>query len=71
MTAIVYAIEALRLIPNLVAAGVDIYGYVAYTSEKLKEMQAEDRDPSDEEWDYLNQLVLTLREQRPDVSEEE
>ncbi len=67
MEAISFAIEAFNTLPGLIAAGMDIIGFITKTNDALKLMQAEDRDPSDEEWDTLNKVIEDLRAQRPDV----
>lgn len=70
MSAISYAIEALNLLPGLISAGMDVVEFATKTSNGLKVMQAEGRDPTDEEWNALNATVEELRNRRPDVSNE-
>lgn len=70
MPAIAYAIQALNVLPGLIAAGIDVVAIVQKTSDDLAAMQAENRDPTDEEWAALNKVVEDLRARRPDVGDE-
>ena len=67
MSALTYALEALNAIPALVSAGIDVVTFVKQTSEDIKKMQDEDRNPTDAEWEALNGIIEDLRSQRPDV----
>lgn len=67
MSAIAFAIEVLSVLPTLIQAGTDVIGLVTKTNEALKAMQDADRDPTDAEWAELNELVESLRAQRPNV----
>lgn len=70
MTALAFAIEALNVLPGLISAGMDVVSFITKASDDLKKMQSEGRDPTDEEWDALNNVVQDLRAKRPDVSGE-
>lgn len=70
MTALTFAIEAFNALPGLIAAGIDIIGFINTTNDALQKMQDEDRDPSDAEWEQLNNTVEMLRAQRPDITGE-
>lgn len=67
MSAIAFAIEALNVIPSLISAGRDIIEFIDKTNDSLKDMQANDRDPTDAEWEELNLLIENLRASRPTV----
>ncbi len=71
MTALAFAIEALNTLPGLISAGIDVIDLINKTSDDLKKMQDENRDPTDDEWAALNKAVEDLRAQRPDVTTEE
>jgi len=47
---------ALQL-PDLVAAGVDADAFIRGELDRVKQMIAENRDPTQEEWDALNATV--------------
>ncbi len=70
MTILSYALEVLNALPGLISAGVDVYDFINTTNDNIKKMQDENRDPTDQEWSDLNQLVEALRAQRPDVTGE-
>lgn len=70
LTALGFAIEILGQLPGLISAGVDVISLINKTNDSLKDMQANDRDPTDEEWQALNDLVEELRALRPDVTGE-
>ena len=64
MLTLKFAMDALNALPSLIAVGADILSFIETTNEKLKQMQAESRDPTDEEWESLNQTIEELRAQR-------
>lgn len=68
MTALAFAIEAFNVLPGLISAGMDIVDFVNKTNTALTAMQAENRDPTDEEWEALNKVIEDLRAQRPDLT---
>lgn len=57
------ALQLLQVIPDLVAAGVEVKGLVDEYSTKLNAMAAEKRDPTAEEWAELNATIQRLRSQ--------
>ena len=61
MNAIMYALQVLEALPGLIAAGQSVVALVQNTSEALKRMQAESRDPTDQEWVTLNIQIEQLR----------
>lgn len=61
MTAIAFALQAFQALPALIAAGKDIALIVKESTEALRAMQAENRDPSPAEWDALNKRIADLR----------
>lgn len=58
--ALLWAIQAIQIATQLAAAGKDIVSTLNYIRDTLKTMQAENRDPSPEEWSALNQKTLDL-----------
>lgn len=63
MPALAFALQALQVLPGLVSAGVDIAHLVNQTTTALGKMQAEKRDPTQEEWDALNEQIAGLRKE--------
>lgn len=66
MNAISFAITVLNMLPSLISTGKDIVKFIEESNTALKAMQAEGRNPTDEEWDTLNKAIEDLRAQRPD-----
>lgn len=64
MPALTFALEALNVLPTLVALGIDITQFVIDTGTKIKSMKDDSRDPTDEEWDWLNKTIEDLQSQR-------
>jgi hypothetical protein len=58
---LMYAIQALQAIPQLIAAGQSVVSLVNHTTDALKLMQAENRDPTAEEWMAQAKVVSDLR----------
>ncbi len=58
---LMYAIQALEAIPSLLAAGQSVITLVNQTTTNLKKMQAENRDPTAEEWAAQAQAIHDLR----------
>ena len=56
-----YALQALQAIPSLIAAGQSVVELVTQTSDALKKMQAENRDPTAEEWAAQAVIIQNLR----------
>lgn len=61
--ALMYALQALEVIPQLISAGQNVIGLVEHTTSAMKKMVAENRDPTPGEWDDLNQKIDDLRAQ--------
>lgn len=61
MNAIAYAVQLLSVLPSLVQAGKDIQSTIAMGTARLSSMQAEQRDPTQNDWDELNLHIRTLR----------
>ena len=58
---IAYVVQLLGVLPALAQAGRDIASLIANTTARLSSMQAENRDPTQNEWDELNLHIRTLR----------
>ena len=58
---LMYAIQALEAIPQLLAAGQSVVTLVDQTTTNLKAMQAQNRDPSAEEWAAQAKVISDLR----------
>ncbi len=63
MTAIAYALSLLTEVPTLIAAGKSVVDLVQTGSAALKTMQAENRDPTAQEWSDLNAQIKALRDE--------
>lgn len=61
-----YAIQVLEVLPGFIEAGKNVVEFIENTSKTLKAMQAEGRDPTDEEWTALNDQISALRGQLQD-----
>jgi hypothetical protein len=62
-TAVDFPVAALQAIPNLVAAGQDIEGFINHTADVLTAAQAGDGLIPQAEWDALNARIADLRAQ--------
>lgn len=62
-----YTLEILEALPVLINQGIDIYDLLVTSNAQIKKMQQENRNPTDAEWEALNDLIKTLRAQRPDI----
>ncbi len=69
MGALSFAIQVLTSIPGLISAGIDVVDMINKTTDDLNKMQAENRDPTDEEWDALNKIIEELRAKISDINE--
>ena len=58
---LMYAMQALEAIPTLIAAGQSVINLVSQTSQSVKKMQAENRDPTAEEWAAQAKTISDLR----------
>ena len=63
MPALAMAIQLLTQLPGLIAAGIQVKGLIDSTRDTLEKAKAENRDPTDQEWDALNKTVEELRKQ--------
>lgn len=63
MPIIVYAIQALETLPTLISGSIEAVKFIEDAVKALKTMQAENRDPTPEEWDSLNALIEQLQAQ--------
>lgn len=69
MGALTIAIQVIEALTALVPAGVAALDRIESTVSSLKLMQSENRDPTDEEWAALNQVIEDLRAARPDLDQ--
>ena len=60
---VLYALQALQAAPLLIAAGRDAAAFLSQSSAAIQKMVAENREPSDAEWDALNAVTADLRKQ--------
>lgn len=58
---LIYALQVLNILPQLLQAGKDIGGILETANTALKAMQENGRDPSAEEWAALNAQIDMLR----------
>lgn len=64
MPAIVaYLMQISMALPQLMAAGKDVWAFWKKHTDKVEVMVAEDRNPTSEEWSELNATIDELREQ--------
>lgn len=61
--AITFALQLLAQLPGLIAAGAQVVELVNQTRERLEDMQANNREPTAQEWEELNQRIDSLRQQ--------
>lgn len=63
------ALQVLQMLPGLVSAGVQIEGVVASTIGTLRRAQAENRDPTPEEWNAIHTEIEAARQElrRPEA----
>lgn len=73
MEIIAYAIQAFNLVRAAMEAGMalkNVYDIIERTNAALADMDAQNRGPSDAEWDTLNKETEDLRAQRPEIISE-
>ncbi len=58
--AIGYAIQLLTQLPVLIMAGQEVLGLITKGADALKDMQLTGRDPTDAEWQELNDSIEAL-----------
>lgn len=61
--ALLYAIQVLNALPQLIMTGQNVLGLIQQHRDALELMAAEKRDPTAEEWAALNGTIDTLRKQ--------
>lgn len=61
LSALLYALNALEAIPQLIAAGANVVQLATDTADAVKRMQAERRDPTADEWAAQAATIATLR----------
>lgn len=54
-------LQAIQVIPQIIAAGQSVAGLIAQTSDSLGKMQSEGRDPTADEWAAQAQAINGLR----------
>lgn len=59
-TTIAFALKALESAPSIVNAGLDLFSYVTAAIAAVQKMQAENRDPTPEEWAALDGDAATV-----------
>lgn len=60
---LIYAIQILNAIPQLIATGQNVMAVVQQHRNAMETMLAEKRDPTQAEWDALNVTIDQLRTQ--------
>lgn len=60
--ALPFALEILTALPGLIKAGIDITALLSSSTKALNTMQAEDRGPTDAEWDALHAALKPLED---------
>lgn len=63
VTALAFAITALQAIPAVLMAGEDAVAFAEKAANAVNAMQSENRDPSDAEWQTLNDEIAALQKQ--------
>lgn len=61
MGALAIAIQLLDLLPSVITASEAVISAITSTSTALKQMQAENRDPTDAEWSAVNAAIIALQ----------
>lgn len=63
MGALTLAITALETLPTLISASEQVLALISSTTSALKAMQAENRDPTDAEWQAMHDQIAAIRAQ--------
>lgn len=58
-----FAMQAFNQLPGLIQAGVNVVSLVTDTRDKLQQMNAENRAPTEQEWAQLDSQVKSLQQQ--------
>ena len=61
LTIIAYAVQALDLVPKVIAAGQDIAGYIAKTTGVINAAHASQRPITAAAWDDLKAIRVSLQ----------
>ena len=56
------ALQVFQLLPGLISTGVQVEGVIASTIATLRKAQAENRDPTAEEWNALHIEIEAARD---------
>lgn len=56
-----YALQFLQSLPMLIQTGGDLIARIRDENAKIDQMIADDREPTDAEWDALNAATAVLR----------
>lgn len=57
-----FAILLIQNLPALIAAGQDITGLVTEANRRISDAQAEKREPTAADWDWLNGEIKALQD---------
>lgn len=63
MPAALFAIQLLEALPGLIIAGQNVVNLIESSTAAFKLMVAENREPTDAEWDALNAATAALQAQ--------
>ena len=63
MPVLVLATTILEALPGLLSAGMNVIALINSTNATINKAQAENRDPTPEEWNALDLMVADLRKQ--------
>ena len=66
-TALQLAIQILETLPSIINMTLEAAKYVKDSITALRLMQLEGRDPTEAEWNALNDTIQKLRDERPEV----
>lgn len=56
-----FLVKAMETIPGLFSAGMDIAAFVQKTTGQVQDMQANNRAPTQQEWDELDAQAKSLQ----------
>lgn len=62
-SAVALALQVFTILPSLIEAGLEVKELIETTQAALAKMQAENRDPTEEEWATINSKIDALRAQ--------
>lgn len=61
MNALMYALQLLQALPQLIQAGVEVTGLITKARDALQSMSDEARAPTPDEWQALDDEIAKLR----------